>query len=217
MGTPLLRCRLEAHTICSLPFLFFFFPWFSAKMAYCAEDECVICLEPFGSCRLSYCNCPAKHTFHYKCIKPWVAANHSCPLCRAAVPRTYRYRLPPPFRIVEIPPVVDLTVPTDVAVQPAAEAIDLTQLEAESQMTRLSRIQRRVGADDVERAIAFADAMSCSSTEGHDAAFERRAYPRRRQRCKGCNDLQNELFRCKTCKKRYCQECTSFTSMSVAI
>ena len=43
----------------------------------CAEDECVICMEPNVDYML-----PCTHKYHKVCIHEWYSRSPSCPICR---------------------------------------------------------------------------------------------------------------------------------------
>ena len=47
--------------------------------------DCSICMDnsnnSLPACRIGMCG----HVFHTRCIRPWLAENHTCPNCRAAV------------------------------------------------------------------------------------------------------------------------------------
>nr|CAD7424112.1 unnamed protein product [Timema monikensis] len=44
------------------------------------EEDCIICMEPLGSDQQSSLHC--NHTFHTRCIKPWLRTQSVCPMCR---------------------------------------------------------------------------------------------------------------------------------------
>ncbi|OQR84537.1 hypothetical protein ACHHYP_13277 [Achlya hypogyna] len=55
-----------------------------------AHAACAICLEDYrgldGLTRL-----PCHHSFHTRCITPWLATNDECPMCRYSLPRDVAY------------------------------------------------------------------------------------------------------------------------------
>lgn len=56
--------------------------------------ECAICKDTFiegqgGACSSSTLDLPCAHTFHRKCIVPWLQENPHCPLCRTDVRLEY--------------------------------------------------------------------------------------------------------------------------------
>jgi hypothetical protein len=54
------------------------------KFVHCEEEKekqpCVICLEEINT--EDGCLLPCAHTFHSKCLWPWLIMNKSCPTCR---------------------------------------------------------------------------------------------------------------------------------------
>jgi hypothetical protein len=52
--------------------------------------NCVICLNKINVIRyLTPCN----HTFHKKCIIPWIKEHNSCPICRESIDKTKPIKL----------------------------------------------------------------------------------------------------------------------------
>ncbi|XP_010423832.1 PREDICTED: E3 ubiquitin-protein ligase SGR9, amyloplastic-like [Camelina sativa] len=49
------------------------------------EVECVICKEEMSEGR-DVCEMPCQHSFHWKCILPWLSKKNTCPSCRFQLP-----------------------------------------------------------------------------------------------------------------------------------
>ena len=51
-----------------------------------APKECIICLDQFSSTdKVIQLACNKKHTFHKDCLKEWMNAKDSCPICRNSI------------------------------------------------------------------------------------------------------------------------------------
>ena len=47
-------------------------------------NECSICLEEFKLNEIVI-TLPCSHTYHKKCMEPWLKDNNNCPLCRVSI------------------------------------------------------------------------------------------------------------------------------------
>ena len=47
-------------------------------------NECSICLEAFKLNEIVI-TLPCSHTYHKKCMEPWLKDNNNCPLCRVNI------------------------------------------------------------------------------------------------------------------------------------
>ncbi|KAI5058291.1 hypothetical protein GOP47_0026461 [Adiantum capillus-veneris] len=48
------------------------------------HDDCPVCLDSFVGGQTIF-NLPCQHTFHSKCIVPWLQNHSDCPSCRAQI------------------------------------------------------------------------------------------------------------------------------------
>ncbi|KXZ42226.1 hypothetical protein GPECTOR_178g235 [Gonium pectorale] len=64
-----------------------------------ASSQCQVCLERFTPGATRIASLPCAHAFCAPCIRPWLAANATCPVCRWAFPpQQTRLLLEPPER-----------------------------------------------------------------------------------------------------------------------
>ncbi|KAF9517452.1 hypothetical protein BS47DRAFT_1290909 [Hydnum rufescens UP504] len=50
-------------------------------------DRCVVCLFQFKKLELGVL-LPCRHSFHPKCVHPWLRQNMTCPSCRTSIIQT---------------------------------------------------------------------------------------------------------------------------------
>lgn len=55
----------------------------SSEPGRTTQQECPICFEKI--CENNGSALPCMHTFHTRCIRPWLMENNTCPVCRHAV------------------------------------------------------------------------------------------------------------------------------------
>ncbi len=47
-------------------------------------DDCTVCQRPILA-GVPIMSTPCNHTFHFRCLRPWMASNNTCPTCRASL------------------------------------------------------------------------------------------------------------------------------------
>ena len=57
--------------------------WSTTEPGRTTQQECPICFD--NICENDGAALPCMHSFHTRCIRPWLVENNTCPVCRHAV------------------------------------------------------------------------------------------------------------------------------------